>query len=458
MKRFSAFFAAIVMLVSIVCGVACTPSEPKETYTLVLDYNGAEVSGERQYTVAYGESLPALPLALKKEHYDFRGWYTAQERGGVKVCDEYGLVPVKSIVNEDNFDLSKQYIYLYAGFELDKISVTFRYGQRAEDETMQIPYGTPISSVISKTRVDGKAVLSWSLSEGDNLVFHGAITSPITLYALEYAPVIELNANGGTEVLPVVARAGETVSLPVPTRENYRFVHWADEGGNAADISVMPAASVALKAVWKAKISFDANGGTEAEDICVDAGAEIKLPTTEKAGFAFAGWYTENREPYEATVMPSAGIRLKAGWYEIKNERYVVVDGSNRLGEYDNSTRQMKSELCLDFSAFLPADYEGTVSVEGHLKIGGDMWSWIKKLSVSLSFYSENTVSEYSYLYGVTFSHPKSDYYEKYQYSFTANLKGNKIYGALTADSNGYVSFKDYYVLVSFADKTKLYL
>ena len=46
-------------------------------------------------------------------------------------------------------------------------------------------------------------------------------------------------------------------------------------------------------------IVFDSNGGKEIETITVKKGEEIVLPTTEKDGYNFIGWYDENSKKAE---------------------------------------------------------------------------------------------------------------------------------------------------------------
>lgn len=338
------------------------PQYKAKEYTLVLDYQGAEISGARQFTVNYGENLPELPKNLKLDYHDFSGWYTAKDCGGTQVADKYGLVPVVSEVNEKNFDLSvdSTIIYLYAGFNAKTYTVTFNYGAGEESEEVKVEHGTPIKSVITTKRdKNGWGVLTWSKLPNDTTgsgIFDGKVTDDLVLYAVEYAPVIELDTNGGKEIAAVVARAGEEVILPVPVRGNYKFVYWADEKGNKTDIVKMPEGGARLKAVWRAKIVFDENGGSEVEDICVATGENITLPVPEKEGYIFAGWYTVDKEKYDATKMPSAGIALKAGWYRAKVISKTLVSNSTESKKvvYDNSL-SAKNRLKIDLSKEMPS-------------------------------------------------------------------------------------------------------
>lgn len=121
--------------------------------------------------------------------------------------------------------------------------------------------------------------------------------------------------------------------MPTPIREDYEFVEWQDENGRAYISEIMPSESILLKAVWKAepKIIFDENGGTDVSDISALIGESIILPTPKKAGYAFAGWYTANREKYEPTEMPATVLTLKAGWYKLKSVTQVILDETHSV-------------------------------------------------------------------------------------------------------------------------------
>ena len=101
--------------------------------------------------------------------------------------------------------------------------------------------------------------------------------------------------------------------------------------GEEANITSMPAGGAQLKAVWQAMLVFDENGGTEVKDISQEAGTAITLPTPEKEGFIFAGWYTADEEKYESKSMPAASVDLKAGWYETKEMQKVFIDSTESL-------------------------------------------------------------------------------------------------------------------------------
>ena len=311
------------------------PQFNAKEYTVVLDYQGAEVTSGRQFTVAYNSKITELPKNLVLENKTFVGWYTKPNCEGVKVADAYGVLPKISDINEKNFDLSEGYIYLYAGFEGEKHTVTLFFEDsngNVDSEEIKVEHGTLVSKIVVKARVDGKAPIAWSKSENGE-IFNGKITGETVLYAREYAPVIDFDSNGGKDVTSLVARAGAGITLPTPQRENYVFDGWYTQGGVAVNYTTMPSDGQTLVAKWKAMIVFDERGGTEVDDISEKVGERVTLPTTSKDGYIFAGWYTEQGEAYTSTSMPSDSIKLVAKYYKVQTKKQVLIkDGIARGG------------------------------------------------------------------------------------------------------------------------------
>ncbi len=310
------------------------PQFKAKEFTLILDYQGAEVIGSRSIAVKYDENISNLPTNLKMENKNFVGWYTSPDKKGTQIADSFGVLPNKSKVTESNFDLTdpEGYIYLYAGFKGEEFTVRFYYGNDPTPEEVLVEYGTYISEVITTRRVDGKAAISWTKASGSDEVFTGKVEGEMILYAYEYAPVIEFNANGGNTVNPIIAKSGSSITLPTPTRENYKFAGWYTSGGSKYTSTLMGTESVSLTARWNPILIFNTNGGTEVEDISAEVGTRVTLPKTEKDGFMFAGWYTEQGQEYTATSMPQDSIKLVAKYYKTEKKQYVVVAANKTYG------------------------------------------------------------------------------------------------------------------------------
>ncbi len=434
-------------------------------YTLVLDYQGAAVTGSRSMSVSYDSTINELPMNLSLEYKEFTGWYTEPNGQGIQIADEYGVLPQNNKIKETIFDLSgaDNRIYLYAGFAGVKYNVTFYFDDNGTSEEMQIEHGTEIKDVVPETRVNGNAVLTWSKTKNDvnkQYVFNGKVTGEMILFATEYAPVIDFDENGGEEVIPVVARAGSSISLPTPIRENYKFIEWQDENGNTYTSTTMPTESVTLKAVWQAKLVFDENGGTEVTDISQAVGTNVTLPTPEKEGFIFAGWYTAEKERYTSTTMPAAGIALKAGWYGSKEQvvsfiKSTDVDSVTTSIFWGDETHKPSLEwLCYTFkySDYFSTDKSSFVNLKGHIQIA----SGSSSITGYANFYSKKEISSAYLLHKQVFNNVTNEY-RTYEFTVSFTVEDDfYICFYLSEEKNLYLS--DFYFLVSVPDTRKLYL
>ncbi len=317
------------------------PHFKAKTYSVILDYQEAEVTGGRKFTVEYDAEMPELPKNLTLENKTFAGWFTKPNCEGEKVADAYGVLPKISDINENNFDLSEGYIYLYAGFEGEKYTVTLYFEDgngNIDSEDIKVEYGTLVSKIVTKARANGKAPIAWSKSENGE-IFNGKITGETVLYAREYAPVIDFESNGGKDVTSIIARAGAGITLPTPQRENYVFDGWYTQSGVAVNYTTMPTDGQTLVAKWNAMIVFDERGGTEVDDISEKVGERVTLPTTSKDGYIFAGWYTEQGEAYTSTSMPSDSVKLMAKYYKVQTKKQVLIKDGATVGERSMTTK-----------------------------------------------------------------------------------------------------------------------
>ena len=412
------------------------PQWKAKEYTLWLDFAGAEITGPRNYTVTYGQTLPELPKSVYLENQSFKGWFTEEDCGGTQVADNAGLILNKAIVNENNFDLSDPdgFIYLYAGFAMQTHTVTFYFGRGMQSETVEVEHGTPISEVVPDTRnEDGFAVLSWSERESGGQVFDGDITFDMVLYAVEWAPVIELDTGGGEKVAPVVEKAGNMVALPTPVRDNYTFKGWVDENGNVYEVIEMPATSMRLIAQWWAQISFDSRGGGEFDIISQEDGSAITLPHAEKSGYMFAGWYNENGEKVELSVMPGLSMALNAMYYEVRTEKLVVLEGTSSIIEVKehysfNTTFTLKAKTRkLDFAEAIENDWSGVrqLKMRFSVKIRDAIQGGFKNGTFKeayFNFYSINNTSSANLIGSYTYQNPESELKEWKQLTFEVDM------------------------------------
>ena len=448
------------------------PQFKAKEYTLALDYQGAAVTGEREVTVSYGSKIASLPTNVTYENKKFMGWYTEPNRGGIQVADQYGVIPTNSIITPDIFDLTDPngFIRLYAGFQGEMRTITLYISENAVPEEVEIEHGTPVTEVGLDLRVDGKAVISWSLKPNDTEkteIFNGKVTSDMVLYAAEYAPVIDFDSQGGKDVNPIVARAGSSISLPVPQRENYQFAGWYTTGGSKYTATAMPSDSVKLNAKWTPMLIFDERGGTLVEDIAAEQGTKVTLPTTEKDGYMFSGWYTEQGEVYTATAMPEFSTKLVAKYHKTIQKIYSLMQEDD-YGRLTVSKPTFERDLyfnILDLSELFDNNIR-QISITAHYK-GRYIWSnkFPDITYIYMNYYTQQIASDGYKVWEYSDSFQKNDEnFHKFSHSTNLTLSSPKLYIAkyvshysTPTGSSYHGEVVDFWVEVEYPDMSKLY-
>lgn len=432
------------------------------SYTLLLDFGGADPSGNaRTMTVRYGEAIPALATNLRLEHKNFVGWFTAPDCGGTQVADAYGLLAERSTLLAGAYDISDaaRRIRLYAGFRGEMHTLTL-YIDEANGvyEEVQVEHGTPISSVRTEGRVGGKAVLSWSKTKYDTELknlFTGKVTEDMTLFAAEYAPVIDFDTRGGEALSSLIAKQGYGITLPKPKRDYYQFMCWETASGEEYTASVMPAEGIQLYARWQAKLIFSSNGGTRVPDISLAPGEEVTLPTPTRCGYLFAGWYTERKQPYTSATMPEDSVKLQAGWYAVKRDTTILIAGDKYISSGAvGPTRDSRTEL--DMSAYVGM----TVTLSVHYKAGyGENCNYAGVL-IGVYLYSTTTASD-AYLITKNMCEQEGRNYVAYAFDVTTEVnsgtfmlcwaRSRMVWDGARGNST-HMRFSDVYVDITYPD------
>lgn len=447
--------------------VVLFPRFEAKKFTVVLDYQGAAVNGAREIEVSYDAKIKDLPTGLYMKDKEFMGWYTQPDREGAQIADAYGVIPTMSLVNSTNFDLSDPngYIRLYAGFRGELHTVTFNFEENLPSEEVEVEHGTAISKVVTETRVNNKAVITWSKKTNDTAkesVFNGKVTEDMVLYACEYAPVIDFDANGGKDAASIVAKAGSAIQLPAPVRTNYVFAGWYTAGGARFNATTMPSDSVKLIAKWNPMIVFDERGGKEVNDISDVAGSKVTLPETEKDGYIFAGWYTEQGNIYTSTSMPANSIKLVAKYYKILTKKIVVIDESKN---YENSSTSSSPSMAHSHKIDLSDIYNAGAR---KIKITARYSSKIAKRSSNkpdlytyMAYYSQNTASDAYKVWEYKDLHKYTTEWGSYTRTTAINLTGDSLYVCYYFDYKdifgNYSLWTNFWLEIEYPDTTTLY-
>lgn len=444
--------------------VVLFPRFEAKKFTVVLDYQGAAVNGAREIEVSYDAKIKDLPTGLYIKDKDFMGWYTQPNREGAQIADAYGVIPTMSLVNSTNFDLSDPngYIRLYAGFRGELHTVTFNFEENLPAEEIEVEHGTAISKVVTETRVNNKAVITWSKKPNDTAkesVFNGKVTEDMVLYACEYAPVIDFDANGGNDEASIVAKAGSAIQLPTPVRKNYKFAGWHTVGGASFTATTMPSDSVKLIAKWNPMIVFDERGGKEVNDISDVAGSKVTLPETEKDGYIFAGWYTEQGNIYTSTSMPANSIKLVAKYYKVQTKKIVVINASDSYTYYVTAPN-MNSSHKIDLSDLYNSGVR-TITLTAHYSSRTpSRSSAIPEATTNMSYYTQNTASNAYKVWEYGEVHNYTTEWSSHTRSTTLNLITDSLYvcyyhNFYNTNYKGVV--KDFWLEIEYPDTTTLY-
>lgn len=156
---------------------------------------------------------------------------------------------------------------------------------------------------------------------------------------------VSFDTDGGTKLLNIVVKSGETVKLPEdPTKEGYKFNGWLLNGSKFDD-TIKVKKNIVLKADWLKEgaetitITFDTDGGTNVAPIVIEKGTEVKLPVkVEKIGYILKEWVdTDNRVIKEGTILKEDTL-LKAVWEE--KEKPTTTEPSTTTKKTTTTTKK----------------------------------------------------------------------------------------------------------------------
>ena len=222
-------------------------------------------------------------------------------------------------------------------------------------------------------------------------------TSTIATYSSMSTPwtsnkFLMYDAQGG-EVTPTYASASPA-TLPTPVREGYTFKNWntkADGTGTASNAGTSKtfSSTTTLYAIWaeNVTVSFNANGGSEAEDVSNGAGMSSTLPTSAKEGFWLEGWYTEKNEGTKignagaSFTLPESNTTYYAHW----SPEYTVTYNANGGTVETASATYKGTALTLAAPTNGSKTFEGWyTAAEGGTLIGAAGDSYVPTVNITL--------------------------------------------------------------------------
>jgi len=337
-----------------------------KTYTVTFNSNGGSSVTSYQ-RIPHGAKIDA-PAAPIKSGYEFWGW-----------CKDSACLSKFDFLN----DTVTSNITLYAEWGRGGITISFdsRGGDAVEDvrlaqgdslgESMPTPIRTGYHFVgwYTEAAYSNRVYSSTTFVENDVLYARWEINSYTVIY----------NANGGSGYMTnSVLHYGteSTLKANAFTRTGYTFIGWnieADaenyiysDGNKVINLCKENDAEITLYAIWKEQdivVTLDANGGSVyPNDFSVTYGSLYgELPTPERAGYEFLGWYTAKAggtKVTEQTQMTSAVAHtLYAHWKILTYKISYNLNGGTfaENGKYPSS--YTVEDLPLNITDPIDTDY-----------------------------------------------------------------------------------------------------
>ena len=292
------------------------------THTLTWNTNGGQSTTT---TGTYGQPIAAP--AVSRMGYTFAGWEP-------QIPEAMG----------------KTALTFTAQWTANTYTITFdANGGSCTTASKSVTYASTYGDLPVPTR-EGYGFDGWFTAQNDGTKVTGndtvTITADQTLYA-HWKPgayTITFDTDGGSAIDPITQDYGTKITAPAaPTKTGYTFNGW-----NPAIPETMPAENMTVKAQWTINqytITFDTDGGSACADITVTFGQPYgMLPTPEKAGYAFAGWYAgETPVTAETMVEITANQTLTAHWNAKGNTPYTVEYYQQNLADNDYTKVEEKS-------------------------------------------------------------------------------------------------------------------
>lgn len=269
-----------------------------DTYKVTLNTQGGTIADDKNITsYEYGTTVK-LPTSkdITKADYYFNGWYDNAEFTGTPITE----ITIKEVPETGN---SMIFYAKWTKNEPDKYMVTFENADGTvlqsgdvEKDTMPVYAGaTPTKEEDDRyTYVFDKWVPELTSVTGP-ATYKATYTSTSRVYR------VTLNVNDGTIGENVTDYTyGTAVTLPVPTKNGYKFEGWYDNaeftGVAVTEISAAATGDKTYYAKWVAEqytITFNTDGGAFVETPISSYiyGTTATLPVPTKNGYKFEGWY-----------------------------------------------------------------------------------------------------------------------------------------------------------------------
>ncbi len=361
--------------------------------------NGGQGAMPTDFTIATGSSANLPANLFSYDGYAFNGWST--EAGGlIKYADEAEFS--KTAYGDVN---------LYAQWKPITYKITFNVDGGSEIADKEYTIESDYIALPTPTK-NGYNFCGW-FSTSD---FSGYATTEVHTgshgdksfyakweaveYRIEFQTKCEIWIDNKTYTIET-----PTFDLPRPTRDGYNFLGWyesEDCSGDAVEgIELGTYGEKKYYAAWSPityYLTFDVDGGYALEDIPFTCEDDITLPTTSKAGYAFAGWY-ENSNLIDGAINYIAqgtceSIHVYVKWEICEYTIMYVGEGEYTMPTGTKYSYDTVSEVTLKAPIRTGYSFKGWYDNEG---LTGDVVTVIPKGSVdNKTFYPKWEIIGYT--------------------------------------------------------------
>lgn len=361
---------------------------------------GVNADNKNSYTV---EDDDFVLIAPSRNGYAFDGWYFEEDYSGNKV-------------EKIDCSLGKN-LKVYAKWSVVGYAIEYDVngGENVQNPT---EYTVESNDILlnAPTRV-GYEFEGW-FDKANNVVeqIEKGSVGNISLKAKWRAIKYVISFDSGCEIGVASAEytvESEDITIEELKRNHYIFGGWFDEDGKK--ISVVASGStgnIALTAKWSAieyKITFDANGGSNVQDIIYTVEtASFDLPTSSKANYEFAGWYDGEEQILHIEKGSFGNLSLVARWsavgYKVKFESNggSEIQDKNYNADMPNFDLPVPTREYYDFAGwYANSDLSGDRVVDFSTDKDVTLYAkWIAK-EYTIKFYSNGGESVKSHIYSV---------------------------------------------------------
>lgn len=238
-----------------------------------------------------------------REGYRFIGWYEDAQL-------------TKPFVFQNMPDRN---LYLYAKWEANEYEIRFESNDGTPIEPINVAYQSTIH-LQSPSRI-GYAFVGWFLDENLSVPFTQSSmpANDLVIYAKWQVNQYQVTFVD-VDMIQMMFDYGKAINYAPTDRNGYTFMGWfTDKEGLIEAPSSMPDEALILYSKFEINtytITYNSNGGTTFEPYVGIYDSLLVLPTPNKEGNSFMGWYTDSSltKPFNQNKVPANHTTLYAKW------------------------------------------------------------------------------------------------------------------------------------------------